>query len=235
MTSAYVNAYRGTGEAYLRRRILAASVLLLFVGIIVMWYSNVSKDTFIPEKIEESIREVRYFDAEDMFDIYIAPGENWANSPLEPPTDIAPYSSCFVYINVMDPEGNTTGFEFDFGLYGGGLFLYNITTNPYESSPSSYISIISLKPLRCEAEISGNYTGKIWGIFPGISEPPAAFQLRKLNVKAERPYSYLLPIGLVVFASGIVTLASSRLSPFKTKKKQSKKIKTPRNSQVSRQ
>jgi hypothetical protein len=184
-----------------------------------MLYSNVRKETLIYEIVGEGDLEVAaHFETGDRFGIYIAPGANWDKLPLEPAGGSIPYPSLFVWLNVTDPAGNTIHLEYAFGLSGGRLSLYNITTIFEESSQTSYVSIVNLKPLECKAETGGKYTAKIWSGIPS-SEPPVAFQLRKLNVKVERPYSYLLPIGAVIFASGIVTLALSRFGPLKLTKK----------------
>lgn len=216
-----------SGETCLERGILAVCILVSSLGIIAMLYSNVTTETPIYEYevLDEGASDVKaYFETGDRFDVYIAPGVDWDKHPFEPATTSIPYPFRFVGVDVTDPAGNTISLEYDFVLSGGRLSLYSITAE--ESSNASYVSVVNLKPLECKAETSGEYTAEIWGIVPNPQHPPGAFQLRKMQyvkVEVERPYSYLLPIGVVVFTFGIVISALSIFGPLKPKKKRLKR------------
>lgn len=204
------------------RGILAVCILVLSLGIIVMLCSNVPTETPINEYEvvgEGASDATAYFETGDRFDVYIAPGVDWNKYPLEPAIPSIPYPYRFVGVDVTDPANNTISLEYNFVLSGGRLSLYGITAE--EPSQATYVSVVNLKPLECKAETSGEYTAKIWGIVPNPQHPPAAFQLRKIDVKVEveRPYSYLLPVGVVTFTFGIVILALSIFGPLKPKKK----------------
>lgn len=193
-----------------------ASVILFVVSVIIMGYSNVSEETFIPEVVgENTLEATAYFVDGDLFDIYVAPGLDWAEPPFID-------SSRDVWVNITDPIGNMTWFAFTYIPYGGQLLLYDISTISQESS---YLTVMSLKPLKCKAQVSGNYTANMWFV-SGTAEPPEAFQLRKVNIKVERPYLYLLPIGAVIFALGIAILALPKFGLLKTSRKSLRKRRT---------
>ena len=189
-------------------------MLLFFLGIILIGYSTIiSEETFTPEVIAENSFEVTaYLGVGDLFDIYISPGIDWAKPPFID-------SSRDVWVNITDPIGNTTWIAFTYTPYGGQLLLYYISTISQESS---YLTVMSLKPLRCKVQVGGNYTANIWFV-SGTTEPPEAFQLRKLNINFKRPYSYLLPVGAVVVALGITILALPKSGLLKKSKRPPKK------------
>lgn len=211
----------------MERNLFILGLILLFVGIITMPYSNVPRQDLVPEVVAEATPENQKvsanFSSGELFDMFISPRASWAEPPLEKPGGDVPFPSRFVWVNISDPTGNTKTFEFAFGLLDGGFALYRV--NEF-SANLSIVSSLDPEDFMLRADTSGPYTASIWLVAPRPKDPFASFQIRKLNVEVERVYWYLLPLGTILSVFGVVVLALAKLEPWKGKRKKLAKKRT---------
>jgi hypothetical protein len=211
----------------LKRSLAVIGIILLLLGIIMMSYSNITTQRLKPEIVGEAspqnppVSVSANFSAGELYSVYISPGEGWNQPPLEPVSGEVLYPSRFVWVNITNPQGNTTVFEFAFGIVDSSMALYmisvlssNFSRERTAPSPSSFV---------LKADIDGTYTATLWQIIPYTTNPFGAFQLRKIHIEFEKSFSYLLYIGACLLVSGVAVLALASLKPYKKRKERLKR------------
>jgi len=186
-------------------------VSILLIGVILISSSNVRIEKFAPEVLDEGSPENPQVSADlksgEFFDLYITPGGTWAEPPLEPANGV-PYDSRFVWINVSSSVGMKWIFEFAFGVTDHMIALYEVN----ELTENMTIKN-SFKPgeFRLKAENDGRYQAVVWQIIPPPRDSFGAFQIRKLNLIEDRPFGFLLYVGLIVLCCGVTVLLSAKI------------------------
>lgn len=206
-------------------------IVILLVGIVMMPYSNVTTQHLVTEEppVDEAtpgnppVSVSGYFSAGELYNVYISPGIGWDQN-LEPATNETPYDSRFVWVNMTDPLGNTTIFEFAFGAVDSSMALYmisvlaaNFSRERTAPSPSAFA---------LQAKVNGTYTAKLWAVIPSAPNPFGAFQLNRLHIEDQRSFSYLLYVGAGASISGIAVSVLAKLEPWKQQRKKQLKKKT---------
>lgn len=196
----------------LRKFPLAAGLVLLFVGIILMSSSNLSSQRlevlWDTAKIEVNKWEVKAdFTAGDIIKLEISPGIDWIDY-LEPPTSEVPYVNKAVYINVTEPSGKESYIEVMFiTTYSPPqLSIFNITVL---NSNGNFA--VKERAIMGEAMQTGQYTAEVTGVSPRGGEPPGSliFYKQRINRFTDRPYSAFLYPGIAVFLIGVSLFALS--------------------------
>lgn len=218
----------------MRKSLVALALILLFLGIIIMSFFNVTKQSYVPESPPLDTGTGNYpnvsanFTIGEILNLYMSPGATWSQGQLEPESEEIPYPTRFVWINITNPDGNLTILEFAFGASDSSFALYQISL--LNSTDFTTVRTTSPGTLGYSSNVtmSGNYTIALWQLIPALSSqsPPGAFQLTKLNVQYVKAYpDYVLPVGAVVFISGVAVLVLAWWEPWKKweKKEERKK------------
>lgn len=141
-----------------------------------------------------------YLNANEIFTLYISPGLDWREEPLEPGRP----PKLFVWINITDPKNKTTWLELSFAKIEGIelMTLYNVTLHTLGE-----LTVVNRMRLIFSSNVTGNYNFTIWGIFPGAKENPSAFRLYNVKEVVSYPYhnyvyagTCLLILGIAIFA-----------------------------------
>ncbi len=154
--------------------------------------------------------------AGEKFFLYIVPPTKWHTGVAAAPTDIYPYGYIDVFVEIVDPKGNTTRFVFTWARA-----VNPITGSTYIGAANVTVlqngSLIDPGPIEVGAvggcggiaSISGIYTARIYGIDPMIYyvdqkySPPPTLELVKAEIIEKYPNTYMLWFGIPMLCLGL--------------------------------
>lgn len=226
--------YEKRGDEIIRKWMLALGAVLMIVGLILGMLSNYNqkKITSVLVKYTTGERTVSAnLQKDDKMVVELRVGSDWATPPFE----IAPESSDIgvIYVNllVLDPQRNITRFwiAYAYNIDQRRLDLWSInvtrndgglnTTSLYDKKAETYEGIGGV------AMYDGQYVVNVTGTMPPKNAPPSYLGIFKGEIVTEYPFTYFLPLGVVIGASGTITLLMGL---------RSKKRKIPRKRKSSR-
>jgi hypothetical protein len=199
----------------------ALGLILLFIGLIAVVFANIRYEDWSPAKVAGTANNswsvsANYSSYEGLY-VNIVANAKWLQIyDLSDPDSIFQYGYLNLTLEVIDPNGNVTEFE------------YRWVRWPNSQNPSEYVilpesyqilqngSLLDSESLREEhvepsgvVRFSGTYTVNIIsmgvdaGRFHYPANPPTSIQLMKLVTISSEPYSYALPVGVAGFIGGV--------------------------------
>lgn len=178
-------------------------IVLIFLGVILMAYSNTTQEYYVVGDVvgeggtAENPTASANFSEGEWFDIFLSPGATWSMEPLLSEQ----YPSRFVWINLSDPTGKVTLFEFAYGKFDSSFGIYEINEL---SQNLSVVRKFDPREFKLKAGMSGFYKATIWQVIPVPKDAFGGFFLRKIDVVVEKDFEYLLPVGALVSVVGVV-------------------------------
>jgi len=153
--------------------------------------------------------------AGEKFFLYIVPPTKWHRGVAEAPTDYYPYGYIDVYVEIMDPYGNTTKFRFTWAkaknpitetLYTGAANV-TVLQNGSLIDPGA-IEVGAVGGCGGVARVTGVYITRIYDIIPRIYlsqtySPPPTLELIKAQVIEKYPNTYMLCFGIPLLCLGL--------------------------------
>ncbi|MEM2912051.1 MAG: hypothetical protein QW146_06060 [Candidatus Bathyarchaeia archaeon] len=177
-------------------------IVLIFLGVILMAYSNTTQEYYVIGDVmgeggtAENPSASANFSEGEWFDIFLSPGATWSMEPLLNEQ----YPSRFVWINLTDPAGKVTLFEFAYGKFDSSFGIYEINEL---AQNLSVIRKFDPREFKLKASMGGLYKATIWQVIPAPKDPFGGFFLRKIDVVVEKDFEYLLPLGAFVSVVGV--------------------------------
>jgi hypothetical protein len=148
----------------------------------------------------------------DFIRVYFTQGADWRQGYFEPDEEFPGFAVLYVGVNVTDPRGNTTMYFCRLGKASSdaeekplSLLDVNITRDEGALDPSWYYR----KPSNSYYEVggavqfNGTYKFVLGNVFPSKEYPPASLDIRKVTFRTDYPYTYLLPLGVLVAGGGV--------------------------------
>lgn len=144
----------------------------------------------------------------DKIVVEVRTGTNWADGIYDP---VGSRSYLYAYLEVRDPNGNSTEFEISYTPSSGGILaLWNIsvtrenldglnTTALYNQLLNTYDGIGGI------VGYNGIYTVVLTDTWPTKTAPPSFLGIYVGKIVEQYPYIMLLPVGVAVGALGAVT------------------------------
>jgi hypothetical protein len=198
----------------LKPGILAVALILLLVGLIFLAIFNVSVTSFNETMLEhkESAREISgFFNQGEKIILKFWPNEKWKDAPFETPLPDIDYPHVFLYFNVTGPQNVNASFEVTIirTEFNSTPYVYQIIVLEHGRLTESIASTNKTMEIGGIVNQSGNYTARFEGVFPPIQPPgnlPESLTLYKGIPQESLPYTYLLPIGVVMIILSFILL-----------------------------
>lgn len=200
----------------MRRLHAVLGLILLFVGIVIIPYSNMPyNETKIEWETQETKTDswniTRFFMEGDLIEVLIAPAEDWGTY-LDAPTQDIPYPVKPVFVNITDPLGNETEFYCEYvkpSESSPTLYLYDVTLT--ESHGLLVGENVSLGEVGIIGMVmtTGNHTATITGIYGGYTQsspPTMGFRKGCKITQIKYPYSNFIYLGIATILSGVVLM-----------------------------
>jgi hypothetical protein len=172
-----------------------------------------------------------YLNKNDKMLVEIRYALEWLDDTIYEPSDVPDIGLFFHSVDIIDPLGNITRFIVTWSRKAGeySLKIWNITIA--ENGNNATIDTTILYRPESHAydgiggiiKMNGTYKAKVHGIWPSTTRgkyPPSYLGIRKGEIVTIKPYTFLLPVGLVsAFSGAILSIHSLERRRYFTKGK----------------
>jgi len=194
----------------------ALGLVLLFIGLITVVFANIRYENWSPPMsvgLAHNCWSVSgNYSSNDGLYVNIAANLKWLDLyELGDPDTIFQYGYNIVFVDVIDPYGNKTRFQYRWVRWPNSLNPSEYVILPESTTILQNGSLIDSESLKSEyvepsgvVRYSGTYTANITGMwYQYPKNPPASIELVKLVTISVEPYSYALPVGVAGFIGGV--------------------------------
>jgi len=192
----------------LKTPILVVGLVIALIGIgIIPYYSETQ--TIAQEKAIHSDTNVwsisSYLEGGDNVTVVVRQNALWVDGPFDI-SDDGVTAIMYMYIDFIDPNGNTTTFEVDLAVTEVQLQLINWNMNVLEEGSIDTSSMLDDKGRLTEVggtiPFNGTYTARV-RVAPGREDqPPSFLGFYHMEMTTKHPNSYLLPTGVAIVVLG---------------------------------
>jgi len=196
----------------MKKWVFAFGLILILVGIIMVSRYNINNKRIVPTQVKvkgvnDQPSVSSEFIAGDTIFLEIRVGRDWPFGYFEDPGIL------YVFIDFVDPRGNVTKFDMEYGLTEteGNIYEWFLNVTKNEGGLLVPTPFLEERVIGGVVLFNGTYTAtvKVEDIWPPREDPPSSLTLYKTEIKiiTEYPYIALLPIGVsLIVVGGAVSL-----------------------------